>query len=154
MERDIVNDNTNNNNSKGSNLLLECIICMNSPAEDPVVTQCGHIFCWPCLKGWVENSKKMFCPTCKNGIELSKVIPLYANSTNKYSDKPRQERIEPQNNPNRPGFLSSLYQSFVYSTEVNQNNNRPLNAKEVQANQLALLFFVLIIVIILLVLYS
>ena len=27
---------------------FECNICLDA-ARDPVVTQCGHLYCWPCL---------------------------------------------------------------------------------------------------------
>lgn len=27
---------------------FECNICLEL-AQDPVVTQCGHLYCWPCL---------------------------------------------------------------------------------------------------------
>src|SRR5579862_5295617 len=27
---------------------FECNICFDA-ARDPVVTQCGHLYCWPCL---------------------------------------------------------------------------------------------------------
>lgn len=150
MEQNI--DNSDQNKSKENTSLLECIICMTSPAEDPVVTQCGHIFCWPCIRGWVNNSNKMFCPTCKNGIKLENVIPLYANSSNKYNDKPKNERIDPQVNQNRPGFFQSIYRSFTYAAE-DITNARPLNAKEVQANQIALGLFIIIVLIIFITFY-
>lgn len=28
--------------------MYECTICIEN-AKEPVVTKCGHIFCWPCL---------------------------------------------------------------------------------------------------------
>lgn len=116
--------------------MLECIICFASPAEDPVVTQCGHIFCWGCLKKWVGNSQQMFCPVCKNGINMDRVISLYANSTNKHQDKPKAERIAPVENRNRPQFLRTIYNSLFY-TEAN-DIQLPLSPNEVKANRIAL----------------
>ena len=29
--------------------LFQCTICLESPV-DPVVTMCGHIFCWECIR--------------------------------------------------------------------------------------------------------
>ncbi|MFS7945311.1 putative transcription factor C2H2 family [Helianthus anomalus] len=32
---------------------FECNICFEL-AEDPIVTVCGHLFCWPCLYKWLH----------------------------------------------------------------------------------------------------
>jgi|TARA_B110000977_G_scaffold188631_1_gene257137 E3 ubiquitin-protein ligase RNF5 len=31
-----------------ANSYFECNICLEL-ASDPVVTQCGHLYCWPCI---------------------------------------------------------------------------------------------------------
>lgn len=150
MEKDIQPEN--NQEKPDSSKLLECVICFSSPAEDPVVTQCGHIFCWICLKKWVNNSDKMFCPICKNGINMDRVISLYANSTNKHHDKPKAEREAPVTNRNRPGFIRTIYNSLTYSGE--DENVIPLTANEVKANRIAFLMVILLIVIFALIFYS
>lgn len=129
--------------------LLSCVICLKSTSEDPVVTQCGHIFCWVCLKMWVSNSDKMFCPICKNGINMDRVISLYANSTNKHTDKPKSERLEPVENRSRPGFFYTLYRSFTYSYNMN-NDSIQLSNNEVKANRLALLMIIIGMILIIL----
>lgn len=35
-------------NENGEGGSFECNICLEL-AQDPVVTLCGHLFCWPCL---------------------------------------------------------------------------------------------------------
>lgn len=30
-----------------------CAICIDEVSDEPVVTRCGHIFCWPCLYQWL-----------------------------------------------------------------------------------------------------
>ncbi|MES1914420.1 MAG: hypothetical protein MHM6MM_006496 [Cercozoa sp. M6MM] len=57
----------------------ECAICLDSPS-DPVVTRCGHLYCWPCLFKWLERSNS--CPICKGAVSRDTVIPLYANNRN------------------------------------------------------------------------
>lgn len=54
---------------------FDCSICL-SEVEVPVVTQCGHLFCWGCLYGW--GAKSNICPVCKNACTLSSVIPIYS----------------------------------------------------------------------------
>ena len=36
---------------------MECIICLAYPT-DPIVTQCGHIYCWNCIKQWLSDKKE------------------------------------------------------------------------------------------------
>ena len=33
---------------EGGESLFDCNICLET-AHDPVVTLCGHLYCWPCL---------------------------------------------------------------------------------------------------------
>ena len=57
MEKDEPSTSSTNNSSStspggndsqpGMNV-FECTICLES-AKEPVVTKCGHIFCWPCI---------------------------------------------------------------------------------------------------------
>ncbi|KAL8491342.1 hypothetical protein ACS0TY_023101 [Phlomoides rotata] len=52
-----------------------CRICMHS-VKEPVLTRCGHLYCWPCLYRWLEIAKK--CPVCKRLIIANQhVIPMY-----------------------------------------------------------------------------
>ncbi len=31
-----------------------CSICLEVVSDEPVVTRCGHLYCWPCLYTWLE----------------------------------------------------------------------------------------------------
>lgn len=44
--------------------------------SDPVVTQCGHLYCWPCLFRWL-NTNHTTCPVCKAGVTQENVIPIF-----------------------------------------------------------------------------
>jgi E3 ubiquitin-protein ligase RNF5 len=56
---------------------FDCNICLEL-AQDPVVTLCGHLFCWPCLYQWLQmHSICQECPVCKASVEEERVIPLY-----------------------------------------------------------------------------
>lgn len=88
---------------------FECNICFEL-ASDPVVTSCGHLFCWPCLYLWLHQySDHKECPACKGQVNESNIIPIYGrgcssevNNAEKDSDpgnlkipqKPHGHRIE------------------------------------------------------------
>lgn len=57
---------------------LDCNICLDSVC-DPVVTLCGHLYCWPCIYKWFQQCKTSppQCPICKAEISDSTVVPLY-----------------------------------------------------------------------------
>lgn len=55
---------------------FECSICLEM-SQDPVVTMCGHLFCWSCLHRWISiHSTVQECPVCKACVK-EKIIPLY-----------------------------------------------------------------------------
>ncbi|KAI6673848.1 hypothetical protein NL676_001754 [Syzygium grande] len=62
---------------------FDCNICLDM-ARDPVVTCCGHLFCWPCLYQWLHiHSDVKECPVCKGEVTVKTVTPIYGrgNST-------------------------------------------------------------------------
>ncbi|GAB5362273.1 hypothetical protein AAMO2058_000783300 [Amorphochlora amoebiformis] len=102
-------DNSANGEKKGApSADFECNICL-SPAERPVVTLCGHLYCWPCIYKWISCSKKGECPVCKASVSAENVIPIYGrgvsqedprrslsreNSRKHIPDRPRGHRVE------------------------------------------------------------
>ncbi|KAJ2778128.1 hypothetical protein H4R18_004795 [Coemansia javaensis] len=72
---------------------FSCNICFDA-SIDPVLTLCGHLFCWSCLVQWLERSAT--CPVCKAGCDKEKVIPVYGRG--KEEKDPRLNA----NMPNRP----------------------------------------------------
>ncbi|KAF8079547.1 hypothetical protein N665_1018s0003 [Sinapis alba] len=86
---------------------FDCNICLDQ-VRDPVVTLCGHLFCWPCIYKWTystnisrqrvdqyNNMKEPTkCPVCKTDVSDATLVPIYG----------RGQKI-PQsgsNVPNRP----------------------------------------------------
>ena len=39
--------------SQSKDARFMCAICIDEVSDEPVVTRCGHIFCWPCLYQWL-----------------------------------------------------------------------------------------------------
>lgn len=75
-------------NPQSSN--FECNICFES-ASDPVVTLCGHLYCWKHLHEWLKRSNQ--CPVCKAGVTRENVVPLYGRGN---SDDPRNKEDTPE----------------------------------------------------------
>ncbi|KAK4797411.1 hypothetical protein SAY86_029737 [Trapa natans] len=65
---------------------FECNICLDT-VQDPVVTLCGHLYCWPCIYRWLQVQRAASeeaqppqphqCPVCKADISTSTLVPLY-----------------------------------------------------------------------------
>ncbi|KAI3680697.1 hypothetical protein L6452_35471 [Arctium lappa] len=69
--------------SEKSSPCFDCSICLDF-AKDPVVTLCGHLYCWPCIYKWLsfqttstDSGDTPLCPVCKSEISHTSVVPLY-----------------------------------------------------------------------------
>nr|AGT15936.1 zinc finger, C3HC4 type family protein [Saccharum hybrid cultivar R570] len=67
--------------SCGCNSNFECNICLDV-AKEPVVTPCGHLFCWPCLYRWLyAQSPFCECPVCKGVVLKENITPIYGRGS-------------------------------------------------------------------------
>ncbi|KAI9478780.1 MAG: hypothetical protein EXX96DRAFT_572265 [Benjaminiella poitrasii] len=96
-------------NSNGGGF-YECNICFDT-AIHPVLTLCGHLFCWSCLAQWLNaQSRNPTCPVCKAGCGKDKVIPIYGRGKEEKDPRndpsiptrPAGQRPPPIRDPNRP----------------------------------------------------
>ncbi|KAI9113573.1 hypothetical protein K1719_015500 [Acacia pycnantha] len=79
---------------------FECNICFDL-AQDPVITLCGHLFCWPCLYRWLHHhSHSQECPVCKALVQEEKLVPLYGRG--KTQTDPRTKSYPGMEIPSRP----------------------------------------------------
>ncbi|XP_077214458.1 uncharacterized protein LOC143849347 [Tasmannia lanceolata] len=86
--------------SSNDSASFECNICFEL-AQDPIVTLCGHLFCWSCLYKWLHiHSHSQECPVCKAIVQEEKLVPLYGRG--KTSTDPRSRSIPGVHIPNRP----------------------------------------------------
>lgn len=83
---------------------FECNICLDI-AQDPIVTQCGHLYCWPCIYKWLQVYPEVQqCPVCKAGVSMDLVIPLYGRGCSG-TDPRRKCVVSTENVPCRPQGL-------------------------------------------------
>jgi hypothetical protein len=79
-------DQSPNEGKTKSESNFECNICFET-AKEPVVTSCGHLFCWPCLCEWITRRQE--CPVCKALCQEKNIIPLYGQGNSKPTDQSR-----------------------------------------------------------------
>lgn len=81
--------------------MFECNVCFDTP-HDPVVTPCGHLYCWPCLYRWMRlHPESPQCPVCKAAVDKHTVIPIYGRGRSE-SDDPRERALPDDDLPPRP----------------------------------------------------
>ncbi|KAL9661145.1 hypothetical protein QQ045_025967 [Rhodiola kirilowii] len=79
---------------------MTCNICLDF-AQDPVVTLCGHLYCWPCLYKWLHrHSYSQACPVCEALIQEETLLPSYGRG--KKREDPRLKPNPGMEIPNRP----------------------------------------------------
>ena len=79
-------------------VMFECNICLDT-ASNPVVTMCGHLYCWPCLNSWLQANSPTSnqCPCCKSLVTRETVIPIYCRGQE--SNDPRYFLINNRKQP-------------------------------------------------------
>ncbi|XLR41357.1 hypothetical protein S83_026017, partial [Arachis hypogaea] len=96
---------------------FECNICLEC-VQDPVVTLCGHLYCWPCIYKWLNfrnisseigEKRKPQCPVCKSEISQSSLVPLYGRgqASSASEDKAHQAGVVIPRRPLGPGSSST-----------------------------------------------
>jgi E3 ubiquitin-protein ligase RNF5 len=105
--------------------VFECNICFEMAAE-PVVTSCGHLFCWPCLYQWLHvHSSHKECPVCKEEVNSGNITPIYGrgNSSSDNEKKVAEDgnasgpKIPPRPHGNR---LESFRQQFHHLRPISR----------------------------------
>jgi hypothetical protein len=99
--------NTANTKQHSQDSRFSCNICLEAVLE-PVVTQCGHLYCWPCLYQWLEpgmlpaerqaltgsmvfagqnvDESRRVCPVCKAACSVPMIVPIYVRTANEESN--------------------------------------------------------------------
>ncbi|XP_057465058.1 E3 ubiquitin-protein ligase RMA3-like isoform X2 [Actinidia eriantha] len=116
--------------SESVNGCLECNICLDS-AHDPVVTLCGHLYCWPCIYKWLhvqsssfESDEQPKCPVCKTNISQSSLVPLYGRGPS-HSDakRPHLDPVIPRKPTGRGAYA-------LVTSHPNQQQPQPFHHQQ------------------------
>lgn len=106
---------------------FECNICLDS-ANEPVVTFCGHLYCWPCIYKWlhvkssaIEEDQQPNCPVCKAKISAGSLIPLYGRGISPSKSESKKQDLD-LDIPRRPS--PNLNTSSASSTSTSLPNRR------------------------------
>jgi len=154
--------NNNNDNDAASAAAFECNICFDTAVE-PVITLCGHLYCWPCIYKWLDSGRSnITCPVCHSELSKEKLVPLYGKG--KCEKDPRQElpprpsgvRTEPPQNQyynNNGHFYQGNNWSFsagvlpfpgfgfqIYNHQFNNNTPRNLTPIERRNEKIGQIF--------------
>lgn len=105
-----------------SDTTFECNVCFDVP-RDPVVTPCGHLYCWPCLYRWMGvHADSPECPVCKAGVDKTTVIPIYGRGRSQADDPrlrplPDDEDVPPRPSGHRaPPLRQRINTPYVHHT--------------------------------------
>ncbi|MBA0627770.1 hypothetical protein Godav_022579 [Gossypium davidsonii] len=91
---------------------FNCNICLDF-AHEPIVTLCGHLYCWPCIYKWLHvqsaslaSDEHPQCPVCKADISHTTMVPLYGRGQSE-SELPGKALYRGMVIPPRPPASSS-----------------------------------------------
>lgn len=105
---------------------FDCNICLDF-ARDPVVTLCGHLYCWPCIYKWFDTQNASLdsdehpqCPVCKAKISEKTMVPLYGRGQSFSETGPEAKIIPPR--PSACGIKGLT--ELVSAEQLSSNQNR------------------------------
>eukprot|EP00347_Sterkiella_histriomuscorum_P002454 403368086 len=100
---------------------FECNICLDL-ANEPVVSTCGHLYCWECIYQWINQPKEtLLCPVCKSGISKETLIPIYTKGNTEDPRKKSSQEIPKRPAGQRQGPVPN--QNFNQGGGLFGNNN-------------------------------
>ena len=80
----------------GEGNYFACNICLDT-ASDPVLTLCGHLYCWPCIYQWMEaRGVQASCPVCKVQLSEERILPVYGRGRTPRASDPRPHVSSPE----------------------------------------------------------
>ncbi|KAK1697426.1 hypothetical protein QYE76_014123 [Lolium multiflorum] len=109
-----------------STAMFECNICFDM-ADEPVVTSCGHLFCWPCLYQWLHiHSTHKECPVCKGEVTEGNITPIYGRG-NSTSDA--EKKLADDGNASAPTIPARPHGNRLESFRQQFHHLRPITRR-------------------------
>ncbi|WVZ98908.1 hypothetical protein U9M48_044278 [Paspalum notatum var. saurae] len=111
--------------------MFECNICFEMAAE-PVVTSCGHLFCWPCLYQWLHvHSSHKECPVCKGEVTEGNITPIYGRGN---SGSDAEKKVAEDGNTSGPKIPPRPHGNRLESFRQQFHHLRPISRRLGEAN--------------------
>ena len=123
---------------------FSCNICFDDVSDDPVVTQCGHLYCWSCLFRWIEpgltpnerhtlqlppayttTGDRRVCPVCKSPCSLTSIIPIYVRSSSSSSGGASGTENSTSNDPSPKDVESRMHSREAAMETQQQQQQQP-----------------------------
>ncbi|XP_062179999.1 uncharacterized protein LOC133884561 [Phragmites australis] len=106
--------------------MFECNICFEMAAE-PVVTSCGHLFCWPCLYQWLHvHSSHKECPVCKGEVTEGNLTPIYGRGN---SGSDTEKKVAEDGNTSGPKIPPRPHGNRLESFRQQFHHLRPISRR-------------------------
>ena len=97
-----------------------CAVCRvdeHKELIEPVITSCGHLFCWPCLYMWVKTAGRDYeCPMCR--LLVSAVTSDLSRGKHRAEEEVLQSRI-----PRRPRQGIFPFDFYLADSGRDMNND-------------------------------
>lgn len=117
----------------------KCPICLEG-LQQPVVTRCGHVFCWPCIHEWLRRSQT--CPVCHGQLEERHLIPIYGQGDDADLSSPPPPKPEYRNVGRNQVFNLAFVQLILQDFQTRYHNffyNNP----SLYVQLFAIIFFII-----------
>ncbi|CAM8958832.1 unnamed protein product [Rhodiola kirilowii] len=110
---------------------FDCNICLDF-VQDPVVTLCGHLYCWPCIYKWLtsysattvySDQPEPQCPVCKSLITESTLVPLYGRGKTVTTSEQKTSNLDLVIPPRPPAPVSG----HMIPSSQSQNSAQPVH---------------------------
>lgn len=126
--------------SENSNGSFDCNICLDS-AHDPVVTLCGHLYCWPCIYKWLHvqstspvTEQQQNCPVCKTNISHTSLVPLYGRGPSPSESETKKLHVGPAIPRRPPAHGVHTLITTTTSASLNSHPSRHLHPNPFQSH--------------------